>query len=90
VRAEVLRLAARRAGRSGLWGELVHPHTSRPAKAADVIGDLLEHVRPALADAGDEQPVADGVAAMLDRGAGADLQRRVHSDTARAAVLSTG
>jgi hypothetical protein len=34
--------------------------------------------------------VADGVAAMLDRGTGADLQRRVHADTARAAVLSTG
>ena len=95
VRAEVLRLAAWRAGRSGLSGELVHPRTSRPAKAADVVGDLLEHVRPALAEAGDEQRVADGVATMLDRGTGADLQRRVHADTGdltavvRAAVAVT-
>ena len=57
VRAEVLRVAAWRAGRSGLAGDLVHPLTGRPAPAADVLGALLDHVRPALADAGDEQRV---------------------------------
>ena len=55
--AEVLRVAAWRAGRSGLAGDLVHPRTGRPAPAADVLGALLDHVRPALADAGDEQRV---------------------------------
>lgn len=77
MRAEVLRLAAWRAGRSGLTGELVHPRTGRPAPAADVLTDLLEHVRPALAGSGDERRVSDGVTALLERGTGADLQRRV-------------
>jgi carboxylate-amine ligase len=46
-----------------------------------VVTALLDHVRPALADAGDESWVADGVAAILRRGTGADLQRRIHRDT---------
>ncbi|MGY1722336.1 carboxylate-amine ligase [Blastococcus sp. SYSU DS0533] len=93
--AEVLRLAGWRASRSGLSGELVHPRTGRPAPAGDVLADLLEHVRPALADAGDEQRVRDGVAALLTRGTGADLQRQVHRETGdlaavvRAAVEAT-
>jgi carboxylate-amine ligase len=78
VRAEVLRVAGWRAGRSGLTGDLVHPLTGRPAPAADVVAALLEHVRSALADAGDEQLVADRLATLLQRGTGADLQRRVH------------
>jgi carboxylate-amine ligase len=81
VRAEVLRVAAWRAGRSGLTADLVDPRTGRPAPAADVVRALLEHVRPALADAGDERRVADGLAALLRRGTGADLQRRVHQET---------
>jgi carboxylate-amine ligase len=81
VRTEVLRLAAWRAGRSGLTGDLVHPVTSRPAPASDVLTDLLQHVRAALSDAGDEQRVTDGVARLLARGTGADLQRRVHRET---------
>lgn len=95
TRPEMLRLAAWRAGRSGLTGELVHPRTGRPAVAADVLTDLLDHVRPALADAGDEGRVSDGIAALLSRGTGADLQRRVHQETGdltavvRAAVAAT-
>jgi glutamate---cysteine ligase / carboxylate-amine ligase len=95
ARSELLRLATWRAGRSGLTGDLVHPATFRPAPAAEVVGALLEHVRPALRDAGDERRVADGVAALLRRGTGADLQRRVHARTgdlravARAAVAVT-
>ncbi|CCG03531.1 carboxylate-amine ligase [Blastococcus saxobsidens] len=95
MRPEILRLAAWRAGRSGLSGDLVHPRTGRPVAAAAVLTDLLEHVRPALADAGDEERVSDGVAALLSRGTGADLQRRVRQDTGdltavvRAAVAAT-
>jgi carboxylate-amine ligase len=95
VRSEVVRMAAWRASRSGLTGDLVHPATGRPAPAAEVVAALLEHVRPALAAAGDEQRVADGVAAVLDRGTGADLQRRVFAATGdltavvRAAVEAT-
>jgi carboxylate-amine ligase len=76
-----VRLAAWRAGRSGLTGELVHPCTGRPAAAAEVVSALLEHVRPALADAGDKARVADGLEAILRRGTGADLQRRIHRET---------
>jgi carboxylate-amine ligase len=73
----------------------VHPLTGRPAPAADVLGALLEHLGPALADAGDERRVADGVTALLRRGTGADLQRAVHRRTGdlaavtRAAVAAT-
>ena len=81
VGVPVLRLASWRAGRSGLGGELVHPHTGRPAPASDVLAALLDHVRPALADAGDLQLVSDGLSALLRRGTGADLQRRVHRET---------
>ena len=81
VRAEVLRVAAWRAGRSGLTGDLVHPGTGTPAPAAVVVTALLEHVRCALADAGDEQRVTDGLQALLRRGTGADLQRRVHRES---------
>jgi glutamate---cysteine ligase / carboxylate-amine ligase len=87
VSTEVLRLAAWRAGRSGLTGDLVHPRTGRPAAAADVMTAMLEHVRPALADAGDEQRVADGMATLLRRGTGADLQRRVHRETGDLAAV---
>src|SRR3954454_20841528 len=68
VPAQVLRLAAWRAGRFRLSGDLVHPCSGRPAPAPDVLSALLEHVRPALSDAGDEQRVTAGLAAILRRG----------------------
>jgi glutamate---cysteine ligase / carboxylate-amine ligase len=87
VTTEVLRLASWRAARSGLTGDLVHPLTGRPAPASEVVSTLLEHVRPALADAGDEQRVEDGLTAVLRRGTGADLQRRVHRETGDLAAV---
>jgi carboxylate-amine ligase len=95
VRAEVLRVAGWRAGRSGLSGDLVHPRTGRPAPAAEVVAALVDHVRPALADAGDLDRVQRGVTDVLRRGTGADLQRRVLTETGdpaavvRAAVTAT-
>jgi carboxylate-amine ligase len=87
VPAAVLRMAAWRAGRSGLGGDLVHPLTGRPAPAADVVGALLDHVGPALAAAGDEERVADGLGELLRRGTGADLQRRIHRETGDLAAV---
>ncbi len=81
VRSEVVRVAGWRAARSGLGGELVSPRDGRPAPAADVVAALLEHVRPALADAGDDERVSAGVATILARGTGADQQRRVYRET---------
>jgi glutamate---cysteine ligase / carboxylate-amine ligase len=95
VRTEILRLASWRAGRSGITGELVHPRTQRPAPAEDVALALLDAVRPALADAGDERRVEAGVREILRRGTGADLQRSVYAATGdltevvRAAVALT-
>jgi carboxylate-amine ligase len=90
VRAEVLRVAAWRAGRSGVSGELVHPRTGRPAPAADVVAALLDHVRGALTDSGDLAAVERGVAEVFRRGTGADLQRRAFQETGDlAAVVRT-
>ncbi|WP_448639489.1 carboxylate-amine ligase [Geodermatophilus sp. URMC 63] len=87
ARSELLRVAAWRAGRSGTAGELVHPLTGRPAPAADVVAALLEHVTPALEDTGDHARVSEGVAEILSRGTGAELQRRVHRDTGELAAV---
>jgi carboxylate-amine ligase len=87
VSTEVLRLAAWRAARSGLTDDLVHPLTGRPAPAGDVVAALLDHVRPALADADDEYRVESGVTTVLHRGAGADLQRRVYRETGDLAAV---
>jgi carboxylate-amine ligase len=95
IRTEVLRVAAWRAGRSGMSGALVHPVTGRPAPAAEVVAALVEHVRTALTGSGDLQLVERGVAEVLRRGTGADLQRRVLAETGdlaavvRAAVAAT-
>ena len=47
MRTELLRLAAWRASRSGLDGELIDPRTGRPGGAAAVTALLLAHVRDA-------------------------------------------
>ena len=75
MRPELLRLAAWRASRSGLDGPLVDPFTGRPAQAPVVVGLLLEHVRDALADAGDLAAVTGLVADVRGRGNGASFQR---------------
>ena len=49
---ELLRLAAWRAGRSGLDELLLHPVSMRPEPAEDVVRALLEHVGDALEDTG--------------------------------------
>jgi carboxylate-amine ligase len=75
MRAELLRLAAWRASRSGLDGELIDPRTGRPGGAAAVTALLLAHVRDALADAGDLGTVTGLLTDVLRRGTGAAFQR---------------
>ena len=75
VRLELLRLAAWRAGRSGLDGVLLDPCSWRPAPATDVLGRLVTHVTPALDDAGDLGEVRERLAEVLRRGTGARAQR---------------
>lgn len=81
ARIDLLRLASWRAGRFGLDGELVRPGTTRPAPVRTVLADLVGHVRPALADAGDLPVVDELLAGLLARGGGARVQREVQHRT---------
>ncbi|QIK83405.1 glutamate--cysteine ligase [Sanguibacter sp. HDW7] len=72
---EVLRAAAWRASRSGLGDVLVDPATWAEASAHDVVGSLVEHVRPALEDAGDLDAVTELLGGLWARGGGARRQR---------------
>lgn len=72
---ELLRTAYWRAGRSGISRNLLDPRTFRPAPAHDVVGALVEHVRPALVDAGDLDAVTEALGALWSGGNGADRQR---------------
>lgn len=81
ARVELLRLSSWRAARYGLAGELIRPSTACPAPARTVVAELMDHVRPALADAGDLSIVCDLLAALLARGSGASAQREIHRRT---------
>jgi carboxylate-amine ligase len=80
---EQLRLARWRASRSGLDDVLINPVTFRPDKAVAVTGLLVEHVRDALADAGDTLLVAGLLDAVLHRGNGATAQRSAYQRRGR-------
>ncbi|WP_328296878.1 glutamate--cysteine ligase [Streptomyces sp. NBC_00435] len=71
----LLRLAAWRAGRSGLDGPLVNPVTMRETSPARAVEALHAHVREALADQGDDELVREGIARLLEHGNGARVQR---------------
>ncbi|MFC9343937.1 glutamate--cysteine ligase [Streptomyces sp. NPDC057020] len=75
VSTSLLRLAAWRAGRSGMDGPLLHPATLRQEPAADVVRALQAHVREALVESGDDERVRAGIVALLERGNGARVQR---------------
>lgn len=79
--AELLRLAAWRASRSGMDDALLSPVTGRPEQAAAIAAMLLDHVRDALADAGDSDTAAELLAAILARGTGAAFQRNSYRRT---------
>jgi glutamate---cysteine ligase / carboxylate-amine ligase len=64
------------AARHGLDGDLVDPRYGTPGTAAEVVGALMDHIRPALNELGDADRVGEGVARLLDRGTGATRQRR--------------
>ncbi len=73
-RTELLRAATWRAARSGLTGELVSPLSGTPLPAAEVVAQLVDHVRPALTATGDLDWVERQVATVLRRGNGAIQQ----------------
>lgn len=77
VRTELLRLAAWRAARSGLDGDLLDP-AGRPAPAVQVIRKLVDHVRPVLHDQCELDIVEHLVTTVLERGNGATAQRHIY------------
>lgn len=86
-RAELIRVAAWRAARSGLAGDLVHPVTGRPVAAWDAVDALVRHVSPALAATGDLDWVTGHLATLRERGNGAQQQRRWRHEGADDAEL---
>lgn len=86
-RTEVMRVAAWRAARSGLSGGLVDPLRGTTAPAADVVAELLAHVRPALEACGDLEWVTSHLKEVLARGNGAVQQRRWREDGADDSAL---
>jgi glutamate---cysteine ligase / carboxylate-amine ligase len=76
-RGDLLRVAAWRASRYGLSGQLVHPETFELAAPREVVGALIDHLREELNRAGDGDFVADAFERVLSRGNGATRQRSV-------------
>ncbi|MGO1173772.1 MAG: carboxylate-amine ligase, partial [Actinomycetaceae bacterium] len=77
VPAAVLRLGHWQAARWGMAGDLLHPATARPVPAWDVLGEVLDELRPALAEAGDVERVEEGLARLRTAGTGSERQREV-------------
>ncbi|MEU5216803.1 glutamate--cysteine ligase [Streptomyces sp. NPDC020807] len=80
IGTSLMRLASWRAGRSGLDGPLLHPETMRETSAEQAVEALYEHVREALKDHGDDERVREGIAHLHERGNGARVQRRLHTE----------
>jgi carboxylate-amine ligase len=74
-RQEIMDAAMWRASRFGLDETLVSPLGTTVRPAAEVVAELLEHVGDGLMAHGDRDEVGALVAAILDRGNGAQAQR---------------
>jgi glutamate---cysteine ligase / carboxylate-amine ligase len=80
-RADLLKAASWRAARYGAPGPLVHPATLTLAPTREVVAAFVDHVRPALREAGEADVVAHLFEQLLARGNGAVRQRSVHEAT---------
>jgi carboxylate-amine ligase len=79
VRQELLRAANWRAARYGMSGELVDPVRAEALPAERMVERLVEHVRPALAEHGEEDLVGELLAAARGRGTSAGRQRAAYA-----------
>ncbi|GAA1192511.1 carboxylate-amine ligase [Prauserella alba] len=84
--AEVLPAAVWSAARYGLAGRGVDPWTGRTRPAAELVDDLLDHVRPALERSGDADLVDSLARHLVADGSGAQRQRRAAAHGIRHAV----
>jgi carboxylate-amine ligase len=76
-RVDLLRVAAWRASRHGLTGDLVHPVEERLAPPREVFSAVLSYADAALRESGDLERVTDGFERLMSRGSGATRQRRL-------------
>ena len=76
-RVDQLRVAAWRAARYGLEGDLLHPGSGLPVPAKAALEALRDHVADSLAESGDLALVDAGLGRLLEQGGGAARQRRV-------------
>ncbi|WP_223777792.1 glutamate--cysteine ligase [Streptomyces sp. 135] len=72
---ELLQAANWHAARHGLSGTLIDP-AGQPRRAGDVLCMLLDHLTPALDEAGDTREVTSLMHRLLQEGTSADRQRR--------------
>lgn len=77
----MLRLMSWQAGRFGIEGDLIDPRTLRPRAAREIVADLVDHVRAALRENGDEEFVDEQIDQIFARGNGAMRQRAVLEKT---------
>ena len=77
IRPTILTYGLWEAARFGLSGSLIDVVESKKIPAADAIDRLFEFVKPALAISGDTQRVESFLDRTLQRGCGADHQRRI-------------
>ena len=75
ARPELLQAARWRASRFGTEGELIDVFERRTVPARQVVGRLLEHLRPDLEEHGEWDEVSALVDQTLERGTGARRQR---------------
>ena len=85
VSSATLRLASWQAALQGLGGDLVNPLTGRSRPASEIVGALLDHVRPVLTELGELDEVERLAADVLRNGTGADRQRAVLARSGRLA-----
>ncbi|MDQ4047574.1 MAG: glutamate--cysteine ligase [Actinomycetota bacterium] len=86
----LLRMAAWQASKFGLCGELLDFGSFRPAPAADVVNSLVDYLEPVLAEQGEVELVRNGIAAVFERGTGAEEQRRVRQTVFEKAAPDDG
>ncbi|GAA4523407.1 MULTISPECIES: carboxylate-amine ligase [Nonomuraea] len=79
IPSEVVRAAYWRAARDGLTGDSLDVRHGTLVPAPLMARRLLAHVSDALSEAGDLPYVEDGLERLLDKGSGAERQRRVHA-----------
>jgi carboxylate-amine ligase len=81
VSVSMLRLMSWQAGRFGIEGDLIDPRTLKPRAAREIVADLVDHVRTALRENGDETLVDEQIKQVFARGNGAMRQRAVLEKT---------